>query len=972
MAQPHLLIAASIGLAFLSEPLLAECPKKDQISFNIHSASAEDALRQLSEQANLQLIYPHAVIDQVVTTRVVGDYCPEQALQLLFAGVPVEAYINHNRVIILRLPKQRRTQTIDTVLAISEDADGNKPLEEVLIVGTRYAYRRTQDLKWQSHYIADSIVESEISTYSAANIAELLSSQSGFYLLPAIALPENFTNEQRFASIRGINPQLNNVYLDGLALANTNEAGRAQYLDWLPINMASRVEVHKNFTADLNADSIGGQINLVTRSGLDYEQPLFTLTSSISSEELGSGFQDEEQPFNLEAVYARPVSGNIGLAVSAFYNKRYFYRPQFIPRSVVFFDNDGNFTGFDDFSGNRIPVPFQHRLQLDANNTNRFGGTLKIDRRSSNSYTWGTATFSTIDEQVLHAKSDTRAFQRIEQQTEQSGIRTGRAANIFSEGGQFSNRSRLYSFAGGYQLSINETENIDFKTGYSWARQRQQDIFTLYRLSGEDASFLYDNSESLFSIVPENPQRLSDPNNYFLDKDEISSVILNEAVWDTQLSYSSNYSNSGWGFKSGIGYRQTRRNFDNNAIVRNPLNPGEFTLAQVLAANPPGDSFSGLSGLGGNPLFVDFQQRNNNLAPFLDDRNIFTFSESDNNDSDFNVDESIFAGYLVTRFQRKSLSAYAGLRIEHTSTSGFGERLNQNINQFIPSEANNTYTNALPSFIANYRFSDNSQIKLSYSHTLGRPQLRQLAPVFEQIDRQAGTISRANPDLKPRLSKNIDLSYEYYLSTSGLAFSTTVFQKNIADDIYQVQTTEPQQLNNLDSSFIVNEFRNASSSSIKGLEVSASLELNTLPHPWKNFGFSINSLWSNATLNLPDSIVTRLPNQAPQIHNFSLFYSGSQLDFVVSANHSDEILVALDGDAFFNRAQSSFRNTFLSARTTVNAKLRYQLSDDVYLFVTGSNLTSSDIYTRFGENREFLNAFHALGRRLEFGVTYSL
>ena len=135
------------------------------------------------------------------------------------------------------------------------------------------------------------------------------------------------TLEQRFASVRGIRGDLNLTLMDGLNLAVPNQAGRANFLDWFPVSLAKRVEVIKTFNAEQDGNAIGGIINIVTRRGSEYSQPLFNVTGSVNFDKLDDGPEDQQQPFNLSAVYASSLTDRVGLTATVNFNRRHIFMP---------------------------------------------------------------------------------------------------------------------------------------------------------------------------------------------------------------------------------------------------------------------------------------------------------------------------------------------------------------------------------------------------------------------------------------------------------------------------------------------------------------------------------------------------------------------------------------------------------------------------------------------------------------------
>ena len=99
------------------------------------------------------------------------------------------------------------------------------------------------------------------------NPAELLQ------LLPGVA-GSLFFNEVDRVSIRGIDSSLNNVQLDGNSFATPSINGgtnvRSSVLSTTNTNNIKTAEVIKAITPDHSADAIGGLVNLVQKTALDY------------------------------------------------------------------------------------------------------------------------------------------------------------------------------------------------------------------------------------------------------------------------------------------------------------------------------------------------------------------------------------------------------------------------------------------------------------------------------------------------------------------------------------------------------------------------------------------------------------------------------------------------------------------------------------------------------------------------------
>ena len=94
-----------------------------------------------------------------------------------------------------------------------------------------------------------------------------------------------------------------------------------------------------------------------------------------------------------------------------------------------------------------------------------------------------------------------------------------------------------------------------------------------------------------------------------------------------------------------------------------------------------------------------------------------------------------------------------------------------------PSEIDRSYL--LPSFNIKYNFNENSIFRIAASQTYTFPQFKETAP-FKYQD--VNFSSQGNPDLKPSDNYNLDTKYEYYFSSSEL-ISLTGFYKYIQNPI---------------------------------------------------------------------------------------------------------------------------------------------------------------------------------------------
>src|SRR5713101_4293328 len=85
--------------------------------------------------------------------------------------------------------------------------------------------------------------------------------------LPSVSL-ERDEGEGKYVQIRGTEPRLSNVTVDGVHLPSPENVRNVK-LDAIPSDLVDSVEVSKTLSANQDGDAIGGSVNLVTKSATD-------------------------------------------------------------------------------------------------------------------------------------------------------------------------------------------------------------------------------------------------------------------------------------------------------------------------------------------------------------------------------------------------------------------------------------------------------------------------------------------------------------------------------------------------------------------------------------------------------------------------------------------------------------------------------------------------------------------------------
>ncbi len=154
-------------------------------------------------------------------------------------------------------------------------------------------------------------------------------------------------------SVRGFSSAYTPVTIDGDRMASaTPSQTRAVSLNNVALVNVARIEVVKGPTPDISATSLGGSVNLVSKSAFELAKPQFTyrVLSNFNSEY--ATFSKSPQPAReptrkikpgADISYTAPLTKNFGFTVNALYSDQFYpqhsIRPEWNPKSPGTLEN---------------------------------------------------------------------------------------------------------------------------------------------------------------------------------------------------------------------------------------------------------------------------------------------------------------------------------------------------------------------------------------------------------------------------------------------------------------------------------------------------------------------------------------------------------------------------------------------------------------------------------------------------------
>lgn len=172
----------------------------------------------------------------------------------------------------------------------SQSAAAEEDVTTVVVVGTRAAQQSAIDRKKRATTQTDSIIADDVGAFPDRNLNEAISRISG------VSLERDEFGEGAGISIRGNGPDLTRVEIDGLGVqsgsgglaeSGSEADGRGADMRELPSDLIKSVDVVKGSTAEMTEGSLGGGVQIETRTGLDFKKPYLSLNVAGSRNSLG-------------------------------------------------------------------------------------------------------------------------------------------------------------------------------------------------------------------------------------------------------------------------------------------------------------------------------------------------------------------------------------------------------------------------------------------------------------------------------------------------------------------------------------------------------------------------------------------------------------------------------------------------------------------------------------------------------------
>jgi TonB-dependent receptor len=756
--------------------------------------------------------------------------------------------------------------------------------------------------------------------------------------LPGVSV-ERDQGEGRFVSVRGLGPDLNSVTINGTLVPSPESERRAVALDVLPSELVQSLSVIKTLTPDMDANSLGGTVDVKSLSAFDHTGLFYTGSSEASYDKN----THQTSPKFSGAVSDRFSLGdgidNFGVAAALSWQKRDFGS-----------DNVETGGAWDFEQGAKLEEFEQRDYDISRE---RAGGGLNFDykpddlssyylrtlySRYKDSETRNSTSFEFADPQAAGELGDAEGSRKLKQREETQEIQS-------------------YVFGGERMFGL---WTVSSQAGYSRSSEDSPGHIANAKFAGIDDftdSGFYDNDKPRPIIG----QAFYDPSNFSLDKVDWEKQKTTDTEKNLRLDLARDYDFKGYASQVKFGGKVSRRNKDNNldawvyedfddlGFSDDQLNLTQFKKGNVdyrLGQFGPGISGSAVKQLIGGLNQADF------------------YDETESRVNDFKISEDINSGYLMNTLDIDDWRFIAGLRYEGTEFEAKGTGVTDG--EFQSTETKRRYHHWLPGLHARYQLDKNTQVRAAWTKSVVRPTFGQLAPGFVIDDDEA---TFGNPELKPLESSNLDLGIEHYMGRAGTV-SAFVFYKDIKNFVYNTDLAGSGAWVDFSEA---HTFANGDSAKLYGLELAYSQKFDWLPAPWNGLLVGANTTFSRSDAEIKGfdaaSGINRkrsidLPNQADTVGNLMLGWEDDKLSLRLSANYKSDYLFEL---ASIN---DKAHDLHVDAQTFVDFSARYSLTKNLQVSFEAQNLTDEPYFVYTG-NRSYNGQYEEYGPTYKLGLTFT-
>lgn len=770
-------------------------------------------------------------------------------------------------------------------------------LSEVIVSGFQGGTIKSLNKQRNDINVTNIVSADQVGKFPDANIGDALKR------IPGISMQSD-QGEARAINIRGFGAALNSVTINGERIPSAEGDNRNVQLDLIPSDMIQAIEVSKTLTPDMEADAIGGSVNLVTRS----KPEEFRLSTTISGG--SSPIRDDSYNTQFSFILADKLSDRLSYSLSGSRNIN-----DYGSDNIEFVWNESG----DDYQINEMDMRVydvkrqRESISLNLDYQINSNNSIYVQSIYNERHDWENRWRLRLDD-----PGDKGAGTYRVRKLTKGGIGNDTNDNTRLE------LQKMWNVAVGGDHTFGKLA-VNWKISQSEAsEERPDERYLRFDQKGVNVDFDLTN--------PRFPRPIFADGNW----DTPSLAEIKEATFqngfteELNTSYKIDFSlpyNVNDKLKFGFKYQEKEKERLNDFYeydIESDL--GIETMDQVPFNNPTPRNF------------IPGPQYNSGLFPTVEYLGSLTMNEGNSEPvfeefaaANYMAEETVTSAYIMAVDKLSdNTTIILGARLEATDISYLGASFDVETGESYDDieiiEGSNDYINILPNLTIQTKLSDNFILNGAYTQSLARPGYYALTP-YEDINSDDMEISVGNPDLEATVSNNLDLMAEYYFGPLGL-FSAGFFYKNIDNWLYEF--TDNNYTWNGMSGFDYSQVRNGRNAEVTGFEFALQTSLTDNVTLYSNYTYT-----DSKTDGIEGRSDAPLVGAVKNMFNGSLAYESDRLFIRASLNYSDASADELGSESWEDR--------YYDDQVFVDLNASYSLSPTVKLFTEFKNLTNQPL-----------------------------
>ena len=845
--------------------------------------------------------------------------------------------------------------------------------EDVLVYGQAIGQVKAINQQRESDAIVNIVSEEKMRELPDVNAAEAIGR------LPGIALQRN-NGEGQKVIIRGLDPKYTNITINGVKVPSNSGSNKSVDLSMISTEALAGIEVYKSPTPDMDADAIGGTVNLVLREAPNVNTSKLSLEGAYNG--LKSTFGNYKASANLSRRY---LDQKLGVILQG--------NVEGIERSSN--DFGGGYQILEDIQ----PLNFNLSDQIEFRTRSSFN--LNLDYRLKNG---NLALYSYYASTGRDMESRNENYRPIEDNIVQYSMSVS---------------EREISLLTNMVSGEHNWKGIDIDWSTSFSRTKGESPGSYYMLFEDIEAYSHDpilNDVPMAQWVDSARTDFSRSrlrNGSFNTGSQIEDNLT--ALINIEIPLSQGFIESS--FKMGAKAQRMGREKDDATLAETFYYLGGLEMRtaidlwqetnDALSLTPDGrialNNF-----IGSNPYEVgtflggDYRMTNplsaGLIKNWIDTQKEILHIDRYGLEDNYLYDENIDAYYgMINVNVGNYVKIISGVRFEDTFNDMTAKysRLQERYGQqgtIDDTTRTKSYKEIMPHLHVKIQPVDWFDLRLSYAQTLARPDYNMVIPKAN-INAERSRITAGNPELKHMTADNYDITATFFSPKLGL-LSVSGFYKELKNIFFPVSGLYlasdslaavwgfPSR-----AGYDLTSYDNSPEAMVRGIEVDLQTNLSALDSPLSGVVLSLNvtrqfSETTKYNFTTEDSLVgfvrgrpvfekfvvkkTReidMPGQPPLIFNLSIGYDLKGFSGRISGNYQSDYLVGA--------GQSEIQDTNSGEFWRWDLALKQKINDNLVAHFSISNLTGMREQTYRNYEQRYPRSISHYGAITNFGIRYT-